>query len=206
MTIDVEALQNTDFDANEALETYNSMSKPIPAGKYNLTLAELVDFIAGEKYISFTVHFRILDGEFANRQIRFQRLSSFQIFALIEAAGLELDPKKINATEIYKALTKIQEGEIPFSAYVDWEVYSTPVRNATLMKLTGTKNLNDAKDAARGNNDIWNAANEAALLAKTTKDFPVDEDGDPVPFVQDPETGEQRDARPTIKKFFPVSK
>jgi hypothetical protein len=217
MAIDIDALDlaNESLDVGDVQnwQEPSAFAPPPPAGEYRAVIDDIVDarsFEArGEACLELTINYRIHGGEYDGRAVTFQRVNTFKrerdksstLLDFFKSAGVpSQDLKNISVKDAAKlAQTLADRGGI-VKFYLDWQAYSVPARNQTLIALTGANDYDEARVAA--DDEAWKGARKAALIATSYRDFPDNGRGGKKPSLVCPLTGEKVEAKAVVKRFM----
>lgn len=190
--INIDEIRPEELDVQGALDELKAQRSPLREGTYVFELADVTDFVLlgkEKKFPQAVVTFKTED-----KRVPFQRLGFYQILELLMAMGVEEVPD--DARGLAETLVKCIGKKFKGTAY--WEAFSVAARDQKLMDLTGSDTIDAAK--ALATKEDWNAANRAGTLASRMADFPT-EDGEPVPEVVCPVSGETVPASVRVRYF-----
>ncbi len=198
------------------LEAYLSYGQgPVPPGICQTGIEE-VRRIIRSRFINFEIDFRVVgklrlkDGritdEYDGRLIPNQWVSSMPLgrnpsmaFDLLRSAGI---PTRSHSNrELEEIILQIQETGQLLTVELDWEGFSSALWYRRLKEITGAATRQEALD--RATKAQKRAARRFAVRARSYRDFPDDPDGEgKLDRYTDPETGEEVEAIPKIRRFL----
>jgi hypothetical protein len=191
---------------------------PPEAGTYRMYLAAVRELDEYEtkigKRLKAVVDFRIVGGEYDTRAVNFQRLNNYaftrksdgktssQMLDMIKSAGVSAMPR--NNAEFADVLNmmKDQGTGLTFGAQLDWEGWCKTCYEASFMKETGAANVKDAKELAKGNYEVFDAAADFATKAKNARGFPQRPDGKRKDSFLCGDCGQEVRARVKVVRFM----
>ncbi len=213
----IDTSQLSDETIPGILEAYLSYGQgPVPPGICQIGIEE-VRRIIRSRFINFLIDFlvvgeaRLTDGtvteEYDGRLIPRQWVSSVprgkdpsMVFDLLRSAGIPTLPR--SNRELEEVIFQIQAAGELLTVELDWEGFSKALWDRKLKELTGATNSTQARDQATKAQK--RAARRFAVRAQSYRDFPDDPDGEgKLHLYTDPETGEEVEASPKIRRFLP---
>jgi len=191
---------------------------PVPAGIYRVGIAEIreVRRIIRSRFINFLIDFQVVgearfkDGrvtdEYDGRLIPWQWVSSMPLgrnpsmaFDLLRSAGISSLPH--SNRELEEIILQIQATGQLLTVELDWEGFSKALWHRKLIELTGAADSMEARNQATKAQK--GAARRFAVRARSDRNFPDDPDVEgKLHLYTDPETGEEVEASPKIRRFL----